>query len=137
MPVPKGKEELYGKIAGHMQNLGKSLQESKDIADRAVKVKKKKKVNKKSKFIFILLILLPVSVNAKCIVVERNLTITHRFERLTGFPKGRRGYVVDHIKPLCAGGLDSVENMQWQTLKDSYLKDIQERKYCKSLWNHK
>lgn len=36
MPVPKGKQELYGKIAGHMQNLGKSLSEAKDIADAAV-----------------------------------------------------------------------------------------------------
>jgi len=137
MPVPKGKEDLYGKIAGHMQNLGKSLGEAKNIADRAVKVKKNKKVNKKSKFIFIFLLLLPVCIEAKCVEVKRNLTITHRFEKLTGYPHGRKGYVVDHINPLCAGGLDSVENMQWQTLKDSYLKDIQERKYCKSLWEHK
>jgi len=41
MPVPKGKEELYGKIAGHMQNLGKSLTEAKNIADKAVGVKPK------------------------------------------------------------------------------------------------
>jgi len=50
MPVPKGKEELYRKVVGHMQNLGKGLKESKNIADRAVKVKKSKKVNKRSKF---------------------------------------------------------------------------------------
>jgi len=25
------------------------------------------------------------------------------------------GYVVDHIKPLCAGGADHPSNMQWQT----------------------
>ncbi len=43
MPVPKKKQKLYGKIAGHMQNLGKSLPEAKDIADRAIKVKKEKK----------------------------------------------------------------------------------------------
>src|SRR6266567_3676571 len=134
MPVPKGKEELYGKIAGHMQNLGKSLEEAKDIADRAVKVKKNKKVYKKSKFIFIFLLLLPIYVESKCIIPERNLTIMHRFEKLTGYPKGRKGYVVDHITPLCAGGEDKIENMQWQLAKDSYIKDIQERKYCRSLW---
>ncbi len=50
MPVPKGKQSLYGKIAGHMQNLGKSLSEAKNIADRAVGVKKGKKLNSKSKF---------------------------------------------------------------------------------------
>jgi hypothetical protein len=50
MPVPKGKQKLYGKIAGHMQNLGKSFEEAKDIADRAVKVKKNTKVTKRSKF---------------------------------------------------------------------------------------
>lgn len=43
MPVPKGKQDLYGKIVGHMQNLGKSREESKDIADRAVVVPKKGK----------------------------------------------------------------------------------------------
>ncbi len=41
MPVPKDKEALYGKIAGHMQNLGKSLTEAKDIADKAVMSKPK------------------------------------------------------------------------------------------------
>jgi len=39
MPVPKGKQELYGKVVGHMINLGKSTEAAKDIADKAVKVK--------------------------------------------------------------------------------------------------
>ncbi len=37
MPVPKDKQALYGKIVGHMMNKGKSLDEAKDIADRAIK----------------------------------------------------------------------------------------------------
>lgn len=28
------------------------------------------------------------------------------------------GYVVDHIRPLCDGGLDHSGNMQWQTVQD-------------------
>lgn len=44
-----------------------------------------------------------------------------------------KGYVIDHIKPLCAGGADDPSNMQWQALADSYKKDKQERAYCRSL----
>lgn len=44
-----------------------------------------------------------------------------------------KGWVIDHIKPLCAGGADAPSNMQWQTLADSYKKDRQERAYCRSL----
>jgi len=57
MPVPKKKQELYGKIVGHMQNLGKSLEEAKNIADRAIKhdvhktlgIPSKKKTSRSSK----------------------------------------------------------------------------------------
>lgn len=51
----------------------------------------------------------------------------------TGKPRGPcPGYVVDHIKPLCAGGRDHPSNMQWQTVKEAKVKDRQERKMCKS-----
>lgn len=43
MPVPKSKQKLYGKIVGKNINDGKSLEQAKDIADKAVKVKKGKK----------------------------------------------------------------------------------------------
>ena len=38
------------------------------------------------------------------------------FEAQTGYPKGRPGYVVDHIVPLECGGADTPANMQWQTV---------------------
>ena len=49
----------------------------------------------------------------------------------TGKTKGRcPGYVVDHIKPLCAGGADHTSNMQWQTVAEAKMKDREERKMC-------
>lgn len=45
------------------------------------------------------------------------------FMKKTGYPKGRKGWVVDHIFPLCKGGPDTVENMQWQTKEDAKKKD--------------
>jgi hypothetical protein len=45
--------------------------------------------------------------------------------------KGRcEGYIIDHIKPLACGGLDSPKNMQWQTVDDAKAKDGWERKNC-------
>jgi hypothetical protein len=41
------------------------------------------------------------------------------------------GYVVDHIKPLCAGGPDRPSNMQWQGVEESKSKDRLEREQCK------
>lgn len=42
----------------------------------------------------------------------------------TGKPKGAcPGYVIDHIVPLCAGGADKPENMQWQTIAEAREKD--------------
>jgi len=50
----------------------------------------------------------------------------------TSKTKGRcPGYVVDHIKPLCAGGADHPSNMQWQTVAQAKKKDRLEREQCK------
>ncbi len=40
------------------------------------------------------------------------------------------GYVVDHLWPLCAGGCDVPENMQWQEIEASKRKDKLERRAC-------
>jgi hypothetical protein len=55
------------------------------------------------------------------------------FKKQTGYPNGRPGFVVDHIIPLCAGGPDTVANLQWQDVKGSYQKDIYERALCAAL----
>lgn len=44
----------------------------------------------------------------------------------TGSTKPRAacpGYIVDHIKPLCKGGVDKATNMQWQTRAAATAKD--------------
>lgn len=43
------------------------------------------------------------------------------------------GYVVDHIKPLCAGGRDHPSNMQWQTVAEAKRKDRLEAEECRRL----
>lgn len=49
----------------------------------------------------------------------------------TGRYKGScPNYVIDHINPLACGGLDSPDNMQWQTKADAKAKDKWERRGC-------
>ena len=57
----------------------------------------------------------------------RNATVRANFMRQTGYPKGRKGYVVDHIVPLECGGADAPSNMQWQTVEQAKIKDRSER----------
>ena len=52
------------------------------------------------------------------------------FYRITGFPHGRPGYVVDHIIPLACGGADAVSNLRWQTVAEGKAKDLWERTGC-------
>jgi len=50
--------------------------------------------------------------------------------RQTGYPNGRPGYVIDHIKPLACGGADAPSNMAWQTVAEGKAKDRVERRGC-------
>lgn len=52
------------------------------------------------------------------------------FKQQTGYPGGRKGYVVDHVRPLACGGADVPANMQWQTVEQARAKDRVERKGC-------
>jgi hypothetical protein len=52
----------------------------------------------------------------------------------TGAPRGRcPGYVIDHVRPLCAGGPDAPVNMQWQTDAAAKVKDRAERAECRAI----
>jgi hypothetical protein len=50
--------------------------------------------------------------------------------RESGYPHGRKGYVVNHKVPLACGGVDSSSNMQWQTKADAKAKGKVGRKGC-------
>lgn len=43
------------------------------------------------------------------------------------------GYHVDHITPLCAGGPDSPDNMQWITKEDHRFKTLVDVKECRKM----
>jgi len=59
--------------------------------------------------------------------IKRSGAARADFMRQTGYPKGRKGYVVDHIIPLECGGADVPSNMQWQTVQEAKIKDRTER----------
>jgi len=63
--------------------------------------------------------------------IQRSAAARHAFARQTGFPHGRPGYVIDHIKPLACGGADAPSNMQWQTVAAAKAKDRTERVGCR------
>lgn len=63
--------------------------------------------------------------------IQRSAAARHAFARQTGFPNGRPGYVIDHIKPLACGGADAPSNMQWQTIAAGKAKDKTERVGCR------
>jgi hypothetical protein len=62
--------------------------------------------------------------------IARSPAAKRQFMRQTGYPKGRPGYVIDHIKPLACGGADAPANMQWQTVAAAKAKDKVERQGC-------
>src|SRR5215472_10676521 len=40
------------------------------------------------------------------------------------------GYVIDYVKPLCAGGAERLSNMQWRTVAEARKKEREGRKMC-------
>ena len=61
--------------------------------------------------------------------IQRSTSARHEFQHLHPCPStgsaagGCPGYVVDHIRPLKRGGVDSPGNMQWQTTTAAKAKD--------------
>jgi hypothetical protein len=63
--------------------------------------------------------------------IKRSSAAKEAFERQSGYPQGRPGHVVDHIKPLACGGADDSSNTQWQSIADAKAKDKVERQDCR------
>jgi hypothetical protein len=62
--------------------------------------------------------------------IKRSPEAKKQYMKQSGYPHGRKGYVVDHIVPLACGGADSPSNMMWQTKAEAAAKDKIERKGC-------
>lgn len=88
-----------------------------------------------------LLLLLPLTSSAYLLeeVSNRDPAQVREFRSTHRCPSTGRthgacpGYVVDHIIPLCAGGPDRPDNMQWQSREDSLVKDRLEWEACRTL----
>ena len=55
--------------------------------------------------------------------IHRSQSARVAFMKMTGYPHGRPGYIIDHIIPLKRGGCDCPSNMQWQTIQEAKEKD--------------
>jgi len=52
----------------------------------------------------------------------------------TGQPRGAcPGHHVDHVEPLCAGGVDRAHNMQWMSLEEHRYKTRTDVRVCRQL----
>lgn len=72
-------------------------------------------------------------------VGARDSRVPREFKRLhvcpaTDLPRGPcPGWIIDHIIPLCAGGPDRIDNLQWQMTADAKAKDREEARLCRAL----
>lgn len=64
----------------------------------------------------------------------RNVRMFLKENGLSGIP---RGYQVDHIMPLCAGGDDSPDNMQLLTIREHKRKTRDDVRKCRDMWERK
>jgi len=71
--------------------------------------------------------------------MPRSNSVRHAFVQMhpcpaLGWAGGScRGFVVDHKEPLCAGGSDAADNMQWQPISEAKEKDRLERAVCSAM----
>lgn len=67
----------------------------------------------------------------------RSNAARHAFARANPCPATQQprlpcpGWIIDHITPICLGGPDTPQNMQWQTRREALIKDRTERSACR------
>lgn len=71
--------------------------------------------------------------------IARNSEVLRQFQKQnpcpsTGLTSGKcPGYQIDHIEPLCAGGPDRMDNLQWLTIQEHKWKTRTDVRVCRSL----
>lgn len=79
---------------------------------------------------------------SSCAALARSAAQVYRFRQAepcpaTGQHRGAcPGWQVDHVVPLCAGGSDSPDNMQWITVTDHRFKTFVDVRECRKLPSH-
>lgn len=68
---------------------------------------------------------------------HRSRTQVMLFLREQGYSRVPRGYQVDHIIPLCAGGPDIPDNMQLLTIREHREKTKQDIMWCREIRKQK
>ena len=87
----------------------------------------------------VLILLAAVLTAASVPAAERSSRVRAQFQRerpcpANGATRGNcPGYVADHVIPICAGGPDAIENLQWQRVDDALRKDRLEWAICRKL----
>ena len=73
----------------------------------------------------------------KVVHIKRDPKMVRLFLRNNGLSGVPRGYQVDHIIPLCAGGDDSPDNMQLLSVKEHKKKTRGDVRTCRDMWERK
>ena len=89
-----------------------------------------------SSFLLFLALLTPWAAEAR---IQRSAAEVLAFKRQNPCPSTNQrrgvcpGWQVDHVQPLCSGGPDTVDNMQWLSVEDHRTKTRQDVRVCRYL----
>jgi hypothetical protein len=84
-------------------------------------------------------LLLALALTACASAAPRSKAVRAEFMRehpcpATGATRGACvGFVADHVEPLCAGGVDAPQNLQWQSVEEAKAKDRLELARCRAM----
>ena len=71
--------------------------------------------------------------------IHRSTSVRANFVKLQACPSTHshklpcKGWEIDHIEPLCAGGIDKIDNLQWLTVQEHRLKTRTDVRVCNRL----
>lgn len=85
------------------------------------------------RLLFLVILVMLLTGASRSFSAKTHFSLTHPCPTTGELTPHCPGYVIDHIWPLCAGGKDTPDNMQWQTREESYRKDVLERMLCAAM----